>query len=67
MDVDSSRIHRISLVTNEYGDVRNVYCVPCGPLTPEEDVVESETTMSEIDEGENIIEDNYTKVDLNKN
>ena len=33
-DVDEGkRVHRFSLMVNRRGEVRTLYCVPCGPLT----------------------------------
>ena len=55
------RVHRLSLMVNRRGDIRTIYCVPCGPLTYIDH--QSEESESESDDvNSNIKEDEYSKV-----
>ncbi len=55
------RVHRLSLMVNRKGDIRTIYCVPCGPLTYIDH--QSEDSDSESDDiNSNAKEDEYSKV-----
>ncbi len=54
------RVHRLSLMVNRRGDIRTIYCVPCGPLTYL-DPQSGDESESESDNS-NIKEDEYSKV-----
>ena len=53
------RVHRLSLMINKHGDIRTIYCVPCGPLVYA-DQTEQLTMISQ--DRHNLREDEYTKV-----
>ena len=56
------RVHRLSLMVNRRGDIRTIYCVPCGPLTYLEHHESPESDSDSDDVNSNIKEDEYSKV-----
>ena len=57
------RIHRLSLLLNKDGDVRTIYCQPCGPLFYSDSAVEdSDAAESSFDVQREGKEIEYSKV-----
>ena len=59
----SQRIHRLSLMVNKKGDIKTIYCTPCGPLAYMEPSEETTAVTSpEEEQEENYEEESYTQV-----
>ncbi len=56
------RVHRLSLMVNKQGDIKTIYCVPCGPLAYLDQTEESETSSQ--DTSNDAKEDEYSKVSI---
>ena len=56
-----TRVHRLSLIINKHGDIRTIYCVPCGPLVYAEQN-EQHLSMTSQEARQHLKEDEYSKV-----
>lgn len=57
----SRRVHRLSLMVNKHGDIKTIYCTPCGPLAYLDQSEESDYSSRESNK-QNLKEDEYSKV-----
>lgn len=56
------RVHKLSLVINKAGDIKTIYCVPCGPLVYQDRNDASETSSQDSIQDTSAKEDEYSKV-----
>ena len=56
------RVHRLSLVVNKAGDIKRIYCVPCGPLVYMDRTEGSESSSQDSIQENTAKEDEYSKV-----
>ena len=54
------RVHRLSVMINQNGDIKTIYCVPCGPLSYLQQSEDSSSTAS--NDLKDTKEEEYTKV-----
>ena len=54
------RVHRLSVMINQKGDIKSIYCVPCGPLSCQRS--EDDSGSSASNDLTDMKEDEYTKV-----
>ena len=58
------RVHRLSLMVNRHGDIRTIYCVPCGPLAYLQQQTPDSESSGSGDLNTGAKEDEYSKVNL---
>ena len=57
----AKKVHRLSLVVNKKGEVRTIYCQPCGPLYLQ-NTEQSHYQSQEDCTDETVKENHYTRV-----